>query len=192
MVKPRLKKIIEELFAVGGNYDLAKDMELRGKLLDFLREEDHLILPGDDENIRLAKDAIHFIDANILCADKTDDREAYPHIKPFLKRMMDKTNLKNWDYSELRLLVSSISMTESVEQAEELFSKANDGIIAFKRRRLTYNLEGVLVCNMIARILNAKHFDENVTIDLAEKFSSMVIWLENLVNNNKNSKYLEM
>jgi len=192
MVKPRLTRIVEELFAIGGNYDLAKYMEVRRKLVEFLQEEDHVILSDDDKNIRLAKDLIRFIDADIVYARETDNREVYSHIKSFLKRMMDKAESSNWNYDELRLLVSSIHMTESIEQAETLFSKANAGIIAFKRRRLTHYLEGALVCNMIARILDAKHFDDDVTINLADKFSSMVIWLENLVDNHKNSKYLEM
>jgi len=53
MLKPRLIKVVEEVFAIGGNHNAAKDMELREKLLDFLREEDHLILPNDDENLML-------------------------------------------------------------------------------------------------------------------------------------------
>ena len=191
MLKPRLTRLVEELFATGGNHNLEKYKESRKKLIEFLQEEDHVMLSDDDENRRFAKDVIHFIDASIVYAKKTNNKDTYHHMNPFFKRMMD-TELNDWDYDELKLLISSIHMTESIEQAIELASKANEAIINFKRLKPTDNLEGALVCNTCSRLLNAKYFNEAVEINLADKFESQLIWLNSLVEKNKNSEYLEL
>lgn len=191
MIKPRLSRIIEELFATGGNHDIAKHMEIRGKLIEFLQEEDHVILSDDDKNIRLAKDVIHFIDAGRVYAKTTSSKEAYHHVKSFLKRMME-TELNDWHYDELVIFISSLHMTESPEQAIGFASQANERIISFKRLGVTDNLEAALAGNMCTRLLNAKHFNEDVTIDLADKFGSYLIWIENLVEKNKNSEFLKL
>jgi len=190
MIKPRLMRLAEEMFTLAGNHDLSKYLVVRGRLIEFLQEEDHVILPEDEENKRWAKDLIHFIDASITYAKKTSSKEAYPYIKSFLKRMM-ATDLDDWDFDELRLFISSINFTESVEQAMELANQANEKSIQFKRLRLTDHLEGALLTNLCARILNAKHFNEDVTIDLADVFDSRFIWLEGLVEKNKQSQYAQ-
>jgi len=38
LLKPRLKKMIKELFEIGGNHDSNKDIELREQLLYFSKE----------------------------------------------------------------------------------------------------------------------------------------------------------
>lgn len=182
MLKPRLTKIVEEVFAIGGNHQPAKDMELREKLIDFLKEEDHLILSDDDENIRLAKDVIHFIDADRLLAKTMNNKEAYHHVKPFLERLLISDS---WHYDELRLLISSINFTENIEQAINLAAKAEERIFEFKRFRSTDILDGYLALNMCARILNAKYFDRDVKISLAPQFTYWLNKLKYLVESNK-------
>ena len=104
---------------------------------------------------------------------------------------MMETELIDWDYDELKLFIGAIHLTESVEQTIELATQANEKCIQFKRLRPTDHLEGALLTNLCARILNAKHFNENVTIDLADVFDSRFIWLEGLVEKNKHSQYIQ-
>jgi len=184
MLKPRLMKIVEEIFATGGNHDPAKDLELRGRLIDFLREEDHLILPNDDPNLILAKDMIRFLDADRVYAKTTSSKEAYPHIKPFLDRMI-QSDFNNWHYDELRILISSVHFTESIDQAMELAQKAEKRISQFKRVRPTEISQGYLALNMCMRILNAKFFDSDIEICLSTKFQYWMNMLEYLVGYNK-------
>ena len=160
MLKPRLTKVVEEVFGAGGNHDLATDMTCREKLLDFLREEDHLILPLDDANFMLARDMIHFIDADNVYAETTSSKEAFPYMKLFLERMM-ASEFETWHYYDLKLLIASIQFTESFEQARQLASRAKKRIIQFKHVRPTESLQGYLALNMCARILNAKHVDDD-------------------------------
>ena len=176
MLKPRLTRVVEEVFAIGGNHDTAKDIELREKLLDFLREEDHVILPGDDPNLVLAKDMIRFIDADKIYADTSDGKLAHPHVKLFLERLME-SDLDKWHYYELKLLISTVNFTENIEQAIELASKADRRILQFKRVRLTEKLEGYLALNMCSRILSAKYFD-SANIDLVN--SEFKFWFRKL------------
>ena len=101
-----------------------------------------------------------------------------------------ETPIIDWDYDELRLFISAMLFTESPEQSKEFAKKANDKYIQFKRLGPTDHLEGALVCHVATRILDAKVFNEDVTIDLADAFESRYIWLESLVEKNKNSKHL--
>lgn len=176
------------MFAIGGTHDLNKFTEIRKKLIAFLQEEDHVILSDDEENIRWAKAAINYIDASIVYAEKTCSKAAYPYVKAFLLRMM-ATDLVDWYYDELRLFIGSIHFTNNIEQANEFFKQANEKCIQFKRLRPTPHLEAALVANVSARILNAKHFDENVTVDLADTFASKFMWLEDLIEKNHDSQY---
>jgi len=190
MVKPKLTRIVEEFFAIGGNHDLDKYMEIRHKLLEFIKDEDLFLIPSD-ENFISAMDIIHSIDANSIYAKTTDSKQAYHHIEPFLKRMTELDSNK-WNYDELKLVINSIHFTDSIEQAIELARKANERIIGFQIVRLTNNLEGYLALSMCSRILNAKYFDNDVEVDLAREFDNWADRLECLTEANKESKYLEM
>jgi len=190
MLKPRLTAIVNDFFATGGNHDLDKSMEIRQKLIDFLREEDILLGCQNDENVILSRDIISLITAEGIYAETTNGMDGYHYMKSFLQRIMS-TSTDNWNYYDLRILVSSMQYTESVEQAIELASKIENRIIKFKMVRSTDNLEGVLACNMCSRLLSAKYIDD-VRIDLVNPFECWMIKLENLVEANKNSEYLEL
>jgi len=190
MVKPKLTRIVEEFFAIGGNYDLDKYVDIRHKLLEFIKDEDLFLMPND-ENFILAMDIIRSIDANSIYAKTTNIKQAYHHIEPFLKRMIELDS-NEWDYDELKLVINSINFTNSMEQAIELARKANERIIGFQIVRLTDNLEGYLALNMCSRILNAKYFDNDVEVDLAKEFDNWADRLEHLVETSKSSEYLEM
>jgi len=190
MAKPRLTRIVEEFFESVGNHDLTKYMEIRHKLLEFIKDED-LFLTTDDENFILATDIIRSIDANSIYAKTTNNKKAYHHIEPFLKRIIELDS-NEWDYDELKLVINSINFTDSMRQAIELAHKASERIIGFQIVRLTDNVEGALACSMCSRILNAKYFDNDVEIDLAKEFDNWLDKLEYLTEANKESEYLEM
>ena len=189
MFKTRFTDIVDDFFDIGGNHDVAKDKEFRSKILDFLKEEDNILLaPWDDANIMLAKDMVHFIDADRIYARTTNSKEAYPHVKPFFERLIESDH-NNWHYYDLKLLISSVNFTENIEQAVELAEKAEERIIQFKRVRATEVLQGYLALNMCARLLNAKYFDKDVKFDLAYNFES---WLEKLDSLADDTKELEL
>jgi len=159
MLQPRLMRAVDEFLAIGGNHDLEEYDKYRNKMLDFLREEDHLILPPDDENLVLARDVVHFIDASKVYAKTTSSKEAYPHGRQFLERML-ASDFNNWHYYDLALLISSVHLTESFEQARQLASKAEKRILQFQRIGTTNIWQGYLAFNMCGRILNAKYMDD--------------------------------
>jgi len=177
MLKPKLMRIVEEVLEMGGSHDPAKDIELRGRFLDFLREKDHLILHSNNINLVIARDMIHFLDANKIFAETTNGKKSYPHAKSFLERLM-VSDFNEWHYYELKLLSSSIHFTENIEQAMELASKAEKRILQFKGIRLTELMEGALASNMCARLLYAKYFDSDVNIDLVT--SEFKIWFRKI------------
>jgi len=189
LLKPKLEAIVEEFFKLAGNHDLDKYNEIRNRLLNFIRDEE-LFLDTTDRNFILATYIIRLIDADKVYAGTTNSKEAYLYAKPFLECFME-SDLNEWDYYELKLLIGAINFTENIEQAMELASKAQKRVYQFKRVRLIEILQATLDLNMSARILNAKYFDDDVQIDLVAQFDSLLIRLECLVNEKKN-KTLEL
>jgi len=149
-----------------------------------LREEDHLILPDNDQNITLAKNAIYFIDADDAYAKTTKSKEAHKHASPLLHRLME-TEPEDWNHYDLNFAVSSINFTETIGQAIDLAKKANQSIINFKRIKSTDMIEAALACNVCARILNAKFFEEYESHQLTRQFDKNLNILEHIVGYNK-------
>jgi len=177
MLKPKLMRIVEEVFEIGGNPDPAKDMELRGRILDFLREKDHLVLHSNNINLMIARDMIHFLDANKTFAKTANGKKSYPYAKSFLERLI-VSDFNEWHYYELKLLSRSIHFTENIEQAMELASKAEQRIFQFKGIRLTELIEGALASNMCSRFLYAKYFDSDVNTELVT--SEFKMWIRKI------------
>jgi len=174
MLKPRITAIINDFFAIGGNHDLEKYQLIRNKLLNVLREEEFLLDEGEDENVMLIRDGIRLIDASSLYAEETNPRRAYKRMKPFFTHL---ENESRWHYYNLHILVSSIYLTETVEQAVKFAKSAQGYINVFKRTKNTYSLEAALAVNLCARILNAKFFESDTKISLVTEFQK---WLEKL------------
>lgn len=183
MLKPRLLRIIEEVFESGWNHDPECDQAVRNKLIDFLREEDHLLLPFDEENLMLARNAIRFMDADRIYAKTTKSKEAYIHAKALLDHLM-VLEASDWNHYELNFAISSVHFTETMEQSIELAEKARKSIVQFKLKKNTDMLEGYLALNMCARILNAKYFDKHHPIELLSEFKRGLNSLEYLADLN--------
>ena len=181
MLKPRITKIIDEFFAIGGTHDLDKYKKIRDRLLEVLREEDFLLGDQDDENVVFVRDVIRYIDAISIYAREMNNRGVHRHINPFFNRLKHSSN---WHYYDLALLVSSIQLTESIEQATQLASKAQGHVTLFKHARNVDIVEGCLSLNMCARLLNAKYFDYRVEISLTTEFDKWYKKLEELVKHN--------
>lgn len=190
-LKPRLRTIIDEFFKVGFAYDPEHDRKILEKLFDFLREEDSLRAFDDDLNVRIARALVHYIEASEIYLAEANPKKVYPYMKSFLTRML-ATEPKEWHYQELRLVIASLQLTETPEQALELASMANERIIEFQLVRTTENLEACLAMNMCARLLTAKFFDTDANVDVVAKFSNLFNRLEDLAEENLDSEFVMM
>ena len=188
MLKPRFRKIIGEFFAIGGNHDLPAYQKSRIEILDFLREEDIMLLPWDDENIVLGKDLIHYIDATINFSETTNREEAYRFLKPFLDRMLE-TDENNWHYYHLKLIVSCLGFTDTIEDALLLEKKILHRAAQFSQLRDTQILEAVTACQMGTRILEVKLFEQNVSDKLERKFKNQIRKLKDLTDADKSLEF---
>jgi len=182
MLRPELIEMLEQLFAIGGNQDTIKYIKIRKKLVAFLKTEDFLVDYKPDENLLVARDAIHFIDANIIYAKSSNIMEAGNVLKPFFERLLQ---LDKWNFYELTFLISLIHFNESVEQALKLNSKATHAIRRFGASGNVVFLKSSLSCNMCCRLLSAKFFDKDINIDLINmEFHKWYHELESLVRDN--------
>jgi len=181
MLKPELIEILEELFTIGGNYDRLKSIEVKNRLLDFIKAEELLLDCQNNVNTILANDAVSFIDANNVYAATTNRIEASIHIQPFFQRLID---LNDWNYYEIKFLVSSLIFTENVKQALDLGTLATLNLIKFRNINKTDILEGYLASNVCSRILYAKYFDNHVKVDLSEQFTDWFLKLKSLAEKN--------
>jgi len=181
MLKPELIEILEELFTIGGNFDRLKSIELKNRLLDFIKAEQLSLDYQDNGNTILSHDVISFIDANNVYAATTNRIEAGIHMQPFFERLI---NLNDWNYYEIKFLVSSLIFTENVKQALDLGTLATQNLIKFRNINKTDVLEGYLASNICSRILYAKYFDNNIEVDLSEQFDVWFLKLKNLAKKN--------
>jgi len=180
MIQLELAEILDKMFAIGGNHNTEKAFEIRNNLLDLHSIEDVLLKPYD-ANIIMTKDAINFLDASAIHAQTTDTVRANAYMAPFFERLLQSDE---WNYYEIKLLVSSMYLTESIEQALELCSKAVKRIVDFQIVDSMDILEGGLACNMCARLLYAKYFENNTKIDLANEFETQLHKLKQLEDAN--------
>lgn len=181
MIKSRLTNIIDEFFAIGANHDLSADRVCRAKILEFLREEDNLLLPWDDENLVLGKDVIHYIDASNVFAQTTEREKAYYILKPFLDRMLE-TESDQWHFYHLNLLSASFCFTATLKDAQILEKKALHRISQFKRLRDTKAVEAVMACQLTLRILDAQTFDQDDKIDFERYFKQQLRRLKGIAD----------
>jgi len=156
-MKSELIEILEELFAIGGNHDILKALELRRKLKVFLNHDEQLLGDQNSENVVIAKDAIRFIDANNTYANTSSVVEAGRHLNSFFDRLL---NQEKWNRYELKIFIGSSHLTKDVEQAIRLGVEAIIKFVEFYDDSRTGVLEGLLSCNICSRILHAKYFDD--------------------------------
>jgi len=181
MLKPKLIEILENLFSTGGNYNKLKLIEVKNRLLDFIDAERLSSDSQNNANAILAEDAVCFIDANNIYATTTNRVEASKHMQSFFKRL---TELDEWNYYEIKFLVSSLIFTEDVKQALELSELATLKIVKFRNISKTDVLEGYLSFNLCSRILYAKYFDHHIEDDLSKSFDTWFLKLKHLAEKN--------
>ena len=190
MLKSELVERLEELFAIGGNHDTVKSIEMRHKFKGFLSQDEYLLgdHDRDNENVRIARDTIRFIDANNTYANTSCVVEASKHLNPFFDRLLQQ---EKWNYYELLFFVGSSHVTESVEQAIRLGLEAIIKSVEFYNKDRIGILEGHLSCNTCARILYAKYFDEDADKKyfLSGEFQN---WFERLRRLARDHKELEV
>jgi len=183
MIDLKLVTTLDRVFALGGNHNTDKAIEIRTQLLDYIREEE-LFLKHQHEynkNFVTAINAICFIDANNAYATTSARMDGYFHMKPFFEYLMD---VDTWNYYELKLLVGSMNFIIAAEEAIELASKAVQAINRFKADQNTDVMEGYLALNLCSRLLYAKYFDDDVKVDLTKQFNNWLSRLEKLAETN--------
>ena len=175
MLKPKLIKILEKLFALGGNHDTERLLEFRDEFLGFLKEDDQILMPHNNENIVIAKDAIHFIDALNAYATTTNRVEAGSYVKHFFDRLIGS---EKWNYYEIKFLIGVLSLTSDVKQALSLANKAIQALMDFGADPRFQLLSGLIAYHTISRVLYAKFFENNHDIDLEDTFSQWLLKLK--------------
>ena len=161
-IKPELATILDEMFAIGGNHDVKKDLEIRNKIINSFSLEELLLEDHNEINIRVGKSALHYLDANAVHVQTTDTATASKYMMPFFERLLQSDD---WNYYELKLLIASMYLTPNIEQAHKLYVKAIKRISEFQVVREVDIQEGYLALNMCARLLYTKYFEDDVDID---------------------------
>jgi len=182
MIDLKLVSILQKLFAFGGNHNIDECIKIKNEFLDFIIE-DNLFLKHQyehNENYMMAINGIRFIDANNAYAVTSNRAEGYFHMKPFFEHLLKSDT---WHYYELHLLINSIYLCETIEQALELAGRAVAPIAKFRDNIDTDILEGYLALNICAIIFNAKFHDNS--LDCMEEFNAWFSKLEELAEINQ-------
>ena len=185
MLKSELVEILKQMFELGGNHETFKLSEIRRELIDFLKveKEKTLLSYENNENIVVAIDAIRFIDANNIFAKTSDRIKASIPIEPFFERLIV---LDNWNFYELKFLISLLPFIKNVGRAVDLAIKAKQVITNFRVIINTDISEGYLACNICSRLLYARYFAEDVEVEIDQEFAKWFSRLERLtVSNNE-------
>lgn len=183
MLKVQVLEILEKLFALGGNHDTARLLELRNEFLNFLRREEQLFMSRDDESIVIAKDSIRFIDALNAYATTSSIIEASNHVQIFFERL---ANSEKWNYYEINLLIGSLGYTKDIKQTLTLANKAIEVLMDYTADTRSKYLSGSIAFNTISRILYTKFFDDELGIDLEKELNQWLLKLKlQVLNENK-------
>jgi len=172
MIDSELLELLEELFTIGGSHDISKSIEIRKKLKEFLIKDEYLLGNQSNENVITAKTAIRFIDANNVYANTSDVTKASMYLNGFFNNLISKK--ENWTYYEAQFLIASCHLTQSVEQTVLLGNKAISSFVNFYDNDYLGIMEGILSCNICARILYAEYFEEGINSKeyLADEFKN--------------------
>jgi len=183
-----LAEILEDLFALGGNHNTVRLLEIRNNLISFLSTEAVLLGCLTNADNVMARDAIRFIDANNIYAKTTNRITASTQIRPFLTRLIKSHH--SWNIYELNMLIGAMNYTDHAEQAVALATKATKQIVNFRLVENIASLEGCLATNLCSRILYAKYFDDHVDVALDEQFDAWYLRLKQLARSNHNLDFI--
>jgi len=186
-MKAELIALLEELLSVEGNHERTELIAIRHKLVTFLSQDEQVLRYENDENMIIAKDALHLIDAYNIYAITNDRVEASQYLQTFFKRMI---NAEKWNYYEALFLTSSLGITENTAQALVLIDKARAMVEFFKSDVESESVEGVLATNVLSVLLNAKFSNDHGGIHLESEFDKWFFKLEMLAEKNAELKML--
>ena len=182
MLEPKLIEILEEYFAIDHFQNPLALIAFRKRFIAFLRAEENLLAPVDDQNIVIAKDIIRLIDANNTYTTSSNRNAASAHLKPFFDRLL---GCEKWGYYDLKALSEAIMFAPTAEFAVELGSKSIMPIVNIRLAGSSDKIQGDLAGSICSRLLYAKYFDDEVIVDLQDKFMTWFKKLERLAENNK-------
>lgn len=181
MLEPTLIEIIEEYFMFDNVHEPASLISTRRSLIDFLRHERNLFAINNT-NVLIAKDLIRLIDAHNIYTTTSDRSASSECIQPFFDRLLI---CDDWSYYDLKILSQAIMYAPTAEFAIHLGAKSIMPIVSVRLAGTSDIIQGKLAGNLCSRLLYAKYFDENVTIDLNDKFMTWFKKLERLAENNR-------
>lgn len=180
-MKTQLIEILDKLIDLGDNHDRKPLMAIRHELLDFLKQDDHLLIPHTNESINTAVNAVHFVDAQVNLAT-SDNIKAGKNLQPFLEHL---NTAEKWNYYELRFLVGSLNLTATLKESLVLAGKACELLKDFASTTPpTDRISAVISFNLTQRILYTKFFEENNEIDLEDAFQQWFLKLQFLASEN--------
>jgi len=185
MINHKLIEIIEQMYAE--DHNILYLMDIRSKLIEYLCQEENLLSDCGNRNVILAKDTIRVIDALNIYIVQPEMGLASEKIQPFFDKLLEK---KSWDYYDVKLVASSITLTVDVELAIKL---GNMAIVPITEARIagdTSFIHALLACNICSRILHGKYLEEKTTVDLDEKFMTWFKISERLAEDDFNLRML--
>jgi len=182
MLEPKLIEILEQYFAIDNFQDPLALITFRNRFLDFLREENNLLAPADNPNIVITKDVIRLIDANNNYTTSSNRSVSSEYLRPFFERLLKD---ENWGYYDLKILSEAIMYAPTAEFAVELGAKSIMPIVNIRLAGSSDVIQGILASSICSRLLYAKYFDDELKIDLTDKFMTWFKKLERLAEKNK-------
>lgn len=182
MLEPMLIEILEDYFAIEDTYVPANLIPIRKRFLEFLRAEENLLAPVDNKNVVIAKDTIRLIDAHNIYTTTSDRIASSWQIQPFFDRLL---TYDDWSYYELKILADAIMFAPTASLGVQLGAKSILPIVAVRLAGSSDLIQGRLAGNLCSRLLYAKYFEDDNTIDIEDKFLTWFKKLERLAENNK-------
>lgn len=168
-IKPELIPLLEELVNVGANYKTDELLAIRKKFLNYLIEEERILDVLDNlDDYCYVRDAINFIDANIILHRTGSPQQANVFAQPVLNRLkkLRSSNRKEnrWIYYDIVFLAGLCMSAVDMYQLMEMYDHAR-----LKLGELNDNLlMAKLMNNYLTRLLHALFFDFEKGIEVED------------------------
>ena len=170
-------KLLDEVFAVGGNHDLKKLKAAEIKLVDYIREN------GNDPQINDALRMLKmFADEN----EHNDYEQSAETVAPVYERL---SHADEWDFYDIRIFGAVIGYEETYEKSLELAEYALKKLEKYSDKKQYPNIKLSIHMNILLRFLRARYFDlddmndtralEKLESSFIEHFDAAMTILEN-------------
>jgi len=158
-------QLLDEMFAIGGNQDMGKIKEMKGKLSYYL------VTSGGDDQV---EDGLRMLEAFAIAAQDKYSGASGEIVAPMLARL---SNTNEWDFYDIRLVAAVLGVINTADQAYEFAEKALEKLEKHSHEKRYTGIKLTIRVNTITRLLRAKYFDLQSLIsaeELEKRFSAYV------------------